>query len=89
MTRLPLAALTLGLAALASAAEPTAAPTRLAERGQLLFADDFDRPLNKEWRAAKGTSKSRDSRIGLPLSSDSMTASRRECFCRWRAKAYR
>src|SRR5947209_20400410 len=31
---------------------------------------------------------SRVSRIGLPLSSDSNTASRRECFWIWRAMAY-
>ena len=28
--------------------------TQMTERGKLLFADEFNQPLSKEWRSAKG-----------------------------------
>ena len=47
------AAAALGLSA--TAAEPAKEPKALlTERGKLLFGDDLNQPLGKEWRAAKG-----------------------------------
>jgi hypothetical protein len=47
-----------GVAALGlstTAAEPAKEPrTLLTERGKLLFSDDLNQPLGREWRAAKG-----------------------------------
>src|SRR5581483_9419555 len=49
-----LALVPLALGPLLRADEPATAPTRLTERGKLLFADDLTHPLGHEWRAAKG-----------------------------------
>lgn len=43
------------LAVAVQAADPVQEPkTLLTERGKLLFSDDLNQPLSKEWKAAKG-----------------------------------
>ena len=63
MTRTAFAtACTALLCALAPAADPAPA-TLLADKGKLLFSDDFDKGLGKEWRAAKGKWEAADGSV--------------------------
>src|SRR3954449_12033852 len=54
------------------AADSTAEqPTLMTERGKLLFSDDFDKPLGKEWKTAKGKWEVADGAIkGAELKAD-------------------